>query len=100
MKEELDTLCAAGKISRQESARRHEGALKEVLKRRQAEQEETRANAYRQSLMKRKKELDAAVEAGRISEDMELCERAEKVIEESKKKAAKIKQDVEKAKAH
>ncbi|MFC1596555.1 hypothetical protein ACFL5Q_01230 [Planctomycetota bacterium] len=102
VKEELEALFEAGKISREDVIKRYEGALKEVRERMEADQEETRANEAREYLMKRRKELDADVEAGKISEEVakKLYERAERAIEESKKKAAKIKQDVEKAKAH
>ena len=102
VKEELETLCEAGKISREDVIKRYEGALEAVLEKREAEQEETRANETREYLMKLRKRIDADVEAGKIREEVakKLYERAERAIEESKEKEAKIKQHVEKAKVH
>jgi len=69
-----------------------EDALKKALERRQAEQEETRANGYRESLMRLRKKLDTDVEAGKIGEEMakKLYERAERAIDQNKKAMAHL----------
>jgi polyhydroxyalkanoate synthesis regulator phasin len=100
-REKLDVLLEAGEISREEYVKRCEDALKEAREKWEADQEETRANESREYLMNLRKKIDADVQAGKISEEVakELYERAETAIEQNKKKAAKIKQDIEKAKA-
>jgi hypothetical protein len=93
----LEALCEAGKISREDVTKRYEDALKKALERRHAESDEAREEVY---LMKRRKELDADVEAGRMSEEMakKLYEHAERVFNENTKSRAhlrKVKEELE-----
>ncbi len=84
VKEELETLFEAGKISREDAIKRYEGALRAIQERMEAEGKETRANEAREYLMAVRKELGAAVEAGKISEEDagKKFEAAEKAVKE------------------
>lgn len=98
--EELGALFEAGKISREEYIKMYEGALEAVKERREVQRKETLANEAREYLVKARKELSAAVEAGKISEEAakKLYERAERVINENKKSTAhlmKVKEELE-----
>ena len=100
VQEELRALLEVGKISREEYIKRYEGVLKEVLERREAEQEETRANEAREYLMKLRKKIDADVKAGKIREEVakKIYEGAERAIKEGKKMRAhlmKVKEELE-----
>ena len=100
VQEELRALLEVGKISREEYIKRYEGVLKEVLERREAEQEETRANEAREYLMKLRKKIDADVKAGKIREEVakKIYEGAERAINEGKKMRAhlkKVKEELE-----
>jgi len=102
VREELETLFEAGKISREDLINRYEGALKAVRERMEAEQEETRANETREYLMNLRKKIGAEVEAGKISEEdaKKRYEGAEKAINEGKKMTAHLKKVKEELDAH
>jgi len=82
VKEELDTLCAAGKISREDVKQRYRAALEEAM--------ESRSTW---SLMKLRERLDADVEAGKISEETakKIHENAERGVNEGREMMAHLK---------
>lgn len=74
MKQELGKLVEAGKISEKDAKERYAAAEKGIKERMaagrgEAREGEQKANAAREYLMKVRKELAAAVEAGKISEE-------------------------------
>lgn len=68
VKQELDALVEAEKMGQEDAIKKYEDALKQAREKLGAEQKETGANEAREYLMKVKRELAAAVEAGKISE--------------------------------
>jgi len=92
VKEELDALVEAGKVSKEDAIKRYEGALKAVRARMQAGQQEALAKEAQEYLIKQRKELAAAVEAGKIREEVakKMLEGAEKAINEGTKMRAHL----------